>query len=138
MATTFTTFVDALEAVAVTGVNRYYTAGPPQSLNSSDLPAKFVQLPRGDDATITFGSLGGWPTLTADIVIAVEAVGQNVSAANFPATVAMMDALMTAMSLAEACGTFTKSVPTYTIRQTVIPVAGNDYWAVIATVTGRG
>jgi hypothetical protein len=138
MATTFTQFVNALEAVVVTGVNRRYGNGPPQSLNSSDLPAQWVQLPRGGDTTITFGSLGGWPTLAADFVIAVEAVGQNVTDVNFPLTVSMMDNVMSAFTSAETCGLFTKSVPTYEIRQTVVQVAGIDYWAVIATVTGRG
>ena len=136
--TTFTSFVDALEAVVVAGVNRRYTDGPPQSLNSSDLPAQWVQLPRGSDETITFGNLGGWQTMTADVVIAVEAVGQDVNAVNFPLTVSMMDALAAAMSAADTCALFTKSVPTYTIRQTVVEVAGVAYWAVYATVTGKG
>ena len=138
MATTFTDFVDALEAVRVDGVARYFEDGPPEDLNSEGLPAKWVQLPRGGDTTITFGSLGGWPTLTADVVIAVEPVAQDTNRVNFPATVAMMDNVASALSSAETCGLFTKSVPTYEIRQTVVQVAGIDYWAVIATVTGRG
>lgn len=138
MTTTFANFVDALEAVRVDEVTRYFEDGPPQSLNEEGLPAKWVQLPRGSDATISFNSLGGWPELVADVVIAVNAVAQDVNRVNFPATVRMMDNLMSAFTSAETCNTFSKVTPTFTIRQTIVQVSGVDYWAVIATVTGRG
>jgi hypothetical protein len=135
--TTFRAFVDALEALVVTGVKKRYTQGPPLSLNSSDLPAQYVRLPSGGDSAGVFQQQGIWRQLQAFIVIVVEAVGQSTGPTNFDDTVDLMDNLSLALE-GTTCGQFTKSSITWEIRQSIDTVAGNEYWAVIARVEGRG
>ena len=49
---TFRSFVDTLEAITVTGVERHFTQGPPGSLQDAMLPAKWVQLPRATEGAL--------------------------------------------------------------------------------------
>lgn len=135
--TTFRQFVDRLEAIAVTGVKLSSTTGRPNSLNSSDLPAKWVQFPRGEDGTFTvFDGVGGWPALHAEIAIAVEAVGQSDGPENFDLSVDMMDALQAALEDTE-CG-ITKTKITWNIVLTIRAVAEVAYWTIVSTVSGKG
>jgi len=134
--TTMTVFVDALEALTVTGVIKTYE-GPPRSLQTANLPAFWVQIPHGEETAMTFGTHGGWPTLIADVVIAYEPVAQNLQDANFEATITQLDNLNAALRAAGATD-LGKSFIEWTIRQDMIMVAENYYWAVIATITARG
>lgn len=138
--TTFRSFVDALEALTITGVTKTFTKGPPKSLNAASLPAHWVQLPRGEEGATVFGEFrGAFPTFIADVVIAVNAVGLGEGPYNnFDDTVDMMDNLAAALGGVLACDVITKSKHSWVIRQTVVIVAGNEYWAVVATVTGNG
>lgn len=135
--TTLTSFVNALEALSVTGVTKTYSEGPPRSLNTAQLPAMWVQLPWADDRPLTFGTQGGWPTLRAEIVIAYEVVAQSVQTANFTGTVTQIDNLNTAIRAAGATD-FCKSGVEWEVRQDIVLVGEYQYWAVIATVEGRG
>ena len=48
--TTFRSFVDSLEAMTTTGVNRFYTQGPPVGAPGvTDCPAQFVRYPAADE-----------------------------------------------------------------------------------------
>jgi len=134
--TSMTTFVDALEALSVTGVVKTYE-GPPRALQTANLPAMWVQIPHGEEGALTFGTHGGWPTLTADLVIAYEPVAQNLQDANFKATVTQLDNVNTALRAATPTG-IGKSFIEWTIRQDMIMIAENYYWAVIATIIARG
>lgn len=138
--TTFRSFVDALEALEVTGVKRAFQRGPPKDLSAGeDLPAMYVRLPRGDKTPLVFDGFDGWTAFVADIVICVQAVGQGEEEyINFDDTVDMMDNLSSALASVTACDVISKTKHTWAIRQTVNAVAEIDYWAVIATVTGRG
>lgn len=138
--TTFRSFVDALEALSITGVNKTYPKGPPKSLNAADLPAQFVQLPRGDEGATVFGEFGGvFSTFTAELIVAVNAVGLGEGPyINFDDTVDMMDNVSTALGSVASCDVISKTKHSWTIRQGIVAVAGNDFWAVIATVTGNG
>ena len=134
--TTYRAFVDGLEAISVTGVVRSYTQGPPSgAAGVTDCPAQYVRAPAGDESPVVFGSQGGFPTMTAELVILVEPVGQNRQPENFDDTVDMMDALTTALQAADCV---TKAKLRWSIRQTIDTVAGLDYWAVVASVEGRG
>ena len=134
--TTYRSFVDALEAMSVTGVDRDFTQGPPLGAPGvADCPFKYIRYPGGDERPIVFGSHGGWPTLTAEVVIGIEPVGQKDAGNNFDDTVDLMDALNTALR-ALAC--ITKSKLNWNIRQTIDTVAGQQYWAVVARVEGSG
>ncbi len=131
--TTYAAFVDAIEALTVTGVAKTYQ-GPPASLSTADLPALWCQAPKGDEDAITFGTAGGWPTLTVDVYLAIEPAAQNLQAENFAAQVKMMDALAAALR-----GLVAGKAPiSWKISAVTIVVAGTNYWGVIATVTGRG
>ena len=137
--TTFRSFVDALEALSVTGVVRAYDQGPPKSIEGEDLPAMWVQLPQGAETPLVFGEFDGWDTYQADVVIAVEAVGhQEEPFQNFDLTVDMMDNISSALSSVASCGIITKTKHSWTIRQTIVQVSGVDYWAVVTRVTGSG
>lgn len=134
--TTFRTFIDNIEALSVTGVTRRYTQGPPAS-EAAGCPFQYVRYPKGEQRGIVFGEGGGPPTMTAELVICVEAVGQNVQPENFDDTVDMMDNVNTAIRAAGLCWPG-KSKAEWQIRMGIDTVAGTDYWAVIATITGSG
>lgn len=130
--TTYTTFAAALAALSVTGVTRKLTA-PPTSIATADLPAMWPGLPRGEEPSMTFKTAGGWPTLICDLIVAIEPVGQNTQGANYTATLAIMDALSTALR-ASSIG---RASLTWTINANVqVIVSDTTYWAVVCTVTG--
>ena len=136
-ATTYRSFVDALEALDIDGVNRSYTQGPPIGAPGvADCPFQYVRYPGSDEEfAIVFGEQGGWNELHADLVVCVEPVGQNVAPENFDDTVDMMDNVATALRGASC---ITKSKLRWGLRQTIDTVAGQDYWAVVAQVRGYG
>ena len=134
--TTFRSFVDALEALTITGVVRQYTQGPPMGApGTADCPFQYVRYPASDEIPLVFGEQGGWPTLRADLVIGVEPVGQNTTFENFDDTVDMMDNVTVALQGAPC---ITKSKLNWSIRQAIDTVAGQQYWAVIAAIEGKG
>lgn len=136
MPTTFRSFVDALEDLDITGVVRKHKRGPPAaSPSTADTPAQYVRLPSSDEIPIVIGQQGGWPTLRAEFVILVEAVGQATQPRNFDLTVDMMDNLASGLR-GETCTT--KSHIRWSIRQTIDTVGGQDYWAIVASVEGSG
>ena len=134
--TTYVEYVDGLEALVVSGVTRRYTSGPPLSLNTADLPAQWVQLPAGESEAMVLGDASGsrWPTFNADLIIALEAVGQSTGGVNFDATVTMLESLRTRLELTE----LTEAPLSWAMRQAIVTVAGNDFWAIVCAVTGQG
>ena len=134
--TTYRAFVDALEALTITGVTRQYTQGPPLGPPGvADCPFQYVRYPTSTEIPMVFGEQGGWPTLRAELVIGVEAVGQNTAFENFDDTVDMMDNVALAL---QGSSCITKSHLRWEIRQAIDTVAGQQYWAVIAIVEGSG
>lgn len=134
--TTFRSFVDALEDISVTGVVRRYERGPPSGAPSTaDTPAQYVRYPAGDEIPLVFGEQGGWPTLRAELVLLVEPVGQSKQGRNFDLTVDMMDNLTAAL---RGLSCITKSKIRWSIRQAIDTVAGQAYWAVVASIQGNG
>ncbi|HFD38537.1 MAG TPA: hypothetical protein ENJ31_01620 [Anaerolineae bacterium] len=129
---TYNDLVDGLGSLVVSGVTRRFEDGPPAKLNAADLPAQWVQMPTGEDAPISVAET--WPVRRAELVIAVEAVGQSTNPANFAATVDLMDALSSALE-GFSLGTID---PQWDIRLDGVLVAGNAYWAAIAEVTVSG
>jgi len=135
MALTYNTMVDTLEALTVTGVTRKYTDGPPQALNTADLPSQWVEVPAGDQSPIAVGTGSNLSEMSCDLVIAYEAAGQGQDAAtNFSGLVDLMDNLVTALR-ALSLGIVR---PSWSIRQGIIARAGGDYWGIVTTVTTRG
>ena len=133
--TTYSAFVNGLEALVVTGVTTCLASSAPLGLNSVDLPVQWVAAPRGSDSAITMKAEGGWPTLKADLIIAYEAAGQDTGPANFVGTVTLMDNLSTALRGATTlCG----GPLHWEIKVAMVSVAQVNYWAVIASVEGSG
>jgi len=136
--TTVREFVDALEAITITGILRQYTQGPPTQTNDPDIPCTFVMAPRIGDRGWVFQNQGGWPELIATHVILVQAAAQNLQPVNFDKSVDFMDAMNTALR-ALSCGTLGKAHIQWTQRMgTIQEVSGVEYWAVLTEVTGRG
>jgi len=134
--TTYRAFIDALEALDVTGVVRCHTSGPPSGAPSAgDTPALYVRYPGSEEIPLVFGGQGGWPTLRAEVVVLVEPVAQSTQARNFDLSVDMMDNLATALRGA-AC--IAKSKLRWSMRMGEDLVAGTAYWAIMATVEGNG
>ena len=131
--TSYTSFVAALAALSITGVTRAYTE-PPRQLNTADLPCSYPSLPNGGENPITGEVAGGWPVLRADLVVLVEPWAQNTRAANYTATVAMMDNVSVAMRAADLA----RSRPRWTIRTEVVSIGDTPYWAVICTAEANG
>jgi len=134
--TTYIEYVDSLEALVVAGVIRRYESGPPLALNTADLPAQWVQLPAGESEAMVLGDAAAsrWPVFNADLIVAVEAVGQDTGGANFDATITLMEALRTRLELSD----LTEVPLSWTIRQAIVTVAGNDFWAIVCSVKGQG
>jgi len=134
--TTYVEYVDGLEALVVAGVTRRYESGPPLSLNTADLPAQWVQLPAGESEAMVLGDAAGsrWPVFNADLIIAIEAVGQGTGDVNFDATIVLMEALRTRLELSD----LTEAPLLWTMKQAIVTVAGNDFWAIVCSVKGQG
>ena len=131
---TYSQFVDAVQALSITGVNRQYEA-PPRKFNSADLPCSFVRFPRGDNDPMTFeGRTAGFRGRTLDLIVVYDSTALGADA-DFTDTITMMDNVETAL-LTLSIG---HSKPTWRIRsQLYQETAERRYWAVIATIQGTG
>lgn len=130
---TYTQFVDAVQALTVTGVNRKYDE-PPRKFNTADLPCSFVWFPSGDNAPLMFEGGREFRRRSLDLIV-VYAETAVTADAPFTATVTMMDNVETAL-LTLSVG---QSKPTWTVRsQLYNETAERRYWAVIATIQGTG
>ncbi len=96
MSSTLAAYVADLAALTVTGVTRSYSA-PPVQINTADLPCMYPRLPQLADNPVTACGQGGWPIHTAELVIMVEPLGQNLQPTNFAAVLALIDALQAAL-----------------------------------------
>jgi hypothetical protein len=133
--TTYSAFVNSLEALVVSGVSNRLASSAPRGLNTADLPTQWVAAPRGEESAITAGAEGGWPTLKADLIIAYEAAGQDTGPANFVGTVTLLDSVTTAL---RGATTICKGSLRWEIRIAQVSVAGVIYWAAVASVEGNG
>ena len=130
--TTFRAFVDGLEALSITGVKKAYTAGVPTSI--SGLPASFVSMPRGESSTISKGRDAHFPTLRANLVVAIQPVPQKTQAINFDAAVDMLDNVKSALD-GFSVG---KTAPRWKMDVVIYIIGKIEYWAVDAEVEVEG
>lgn len=131
---TFRSFVDTLEAVTVTGVERHFTQGPPTDLSTAMLPAKWLHNIQGGEGPLVFGEQGGRQgSMSAEIWIAVGPTVQNTQGANFDNSVDLMDNLVTALRAMGLCDI--RSKWNINIILTVRAIAGIEYWTIICTVS---
>jgi len=128
--TTNAAWLAAIQALAVTGVNKRFTF-PPTSLNTAELPASWPQPFGVDKNSIIISCDDLNKSRTCTYYVAIEPVPQNTQTANYEAMITMVDNMETAfdaMSVMEYV--------MYTIRSIIVTVAGIDYWALEATLTG--
>jgi len=128
---TYTEYVAILAGLDVAGVVKVYTA-PPTQLSTAQLPAQWARLPSGETAIASMGGQMGLPSLTCDLVIAVEVIGQNTQPANYAKALGIIDALQAALA-DEALGGV---VDSWTLRMDGEAIGDTAYWVIVATVTG--
>lgn len=133
--TTYTEFYNNLKALSVANVKTVYDAEPGK-LERSDLPAMWVQEPEGEEFPITFQTHGGWPTLAARIVIAIDHASQMTRERANEESLMFMDNL--SATLKGAGTTIAKGRVTWGIRKGYATLADEDYWAVQAEVITHG
>jgi len=129
---TYTQFVEALAAISVTGVQRRFGA-PPNQLSSADLPAQWPRLPDGDSEIATFGDEMGLDTLRCDLVVCVEAIGQNTQPVNYARCLQLVDGLQAALTTAARTDNV---IDRWTLRLVAEMVGQTPYWLLVASVTG--
>ena len=131
--TTIAAYVSAIAGLSVSGVNRQYDYKP-ISVQTADLPASFVELPEaGRDDTYATTCDGSGKTRTVELVVLLEAVNQSNPEPNYDATVAMMDALETAL---DGYRTSSDLLIDYGVTSGGRGLGDAFYWAAIANVTG--
>ena len=128
---TYTEYVAMLADLTVTGVTKRYPT-PPTQINTAQLPAQWPRLPQGETTIASVGGQMGLPSLTCDLVIAVEAMGQNTQPANYSRALAVIDALQATLA-DEALGGV---VDSWTLRLDAEQIGDAAYWVIVATVTG--
>ena len=128
---TYTDYAAMLSGLTITGVTKAYGA-PPAQLSTAQLPAQWPRLPSGEMTIASLTGAAGLPSLTCDLVIAVEVIGQNVQPANYAKCLAMIDALQTALTTEALDGV----VDSWQMRLDAEQIGDTSYWVIVATVTG--
>lgn len=126
-------FKSALETMTVTGVT-VHKGYPPAAVSTSDLPLAFISLPSAGLGDYVLSCINEDKTRTMIYIILLEAVGQSAQETNYDLIAPMMDNLESALDT--TLGTLA-NFHTYDIESGTYDVAGNAYWAVIATVSVR-
>ena len=132
---TYTQFVDAVQALTITGVNRKHEE-PPRNFNTADLPCSFVWFPSGDNSPLMFEGATGreFRRRALDLIVVYDSTALDADA-DFTATVTMMDNVEAALGSLSVG----QSKPNWTIRsQLYNETAKRRYWAVVATIRGTG
>ena len=93
---TYTDYTAMLAALTVSGVAKRFTEAPAQ-LTTAHLPAQWPRLPSGNTEVAALDGSRGLTTYVCDLVIAVEAVGQNTQPANWKRAMALIDAMQAAI-----------------------------------------
>ena len=128
---TYTEYAAMLAGLDVTGVTKRYTS-PPTQLSTAQLPAQWPRLPSGETQIATLTGGAGLPSLSCDLVIAVEVVAQNTQPANYAKALGIIDALQAAL----ATEALDNVVDSWQMRLETDVLGDTLYWVIVATVTG--
>ena len=131
----FLEFAENIAALAIPGVVRDYGLAPPMSLSTAGLPAKYLSSARGTGAPIVFCEGEGSKMMVLSVIIAIEPHVQSIPEANKRNTLQMMDDAYVEIMEADLA---LSRVVNLEIRQDIVPMAGVEYWAVVAEITARG
>ncbi len=130
-------FLSAIQGLTITGVTRHYDE-PPASLSTADLPAAFPLMPSGALGEKALSCFAQNKTRSIGFVICLEAVGQGTQPQNYGLIAARMDNLETALdALEKSQGGTLANFLEYEMGAEIFEVAGNAYWAIVATVNAR-
>ena len=131
-ATTYATFYNTFKNMSLSGVTSLDE--PPLSVPSANLPCKWVEEAGQEEGPFIVGQTGGWPTLSARVVVLMKPYGQDRHSTRWSDALTMIDTL--------AAGIRALTVPTKGPLTFAISLErnfeGSSYLAVIATVSGEG
>lgn len=130
--TTYAGFVAIVAGATITGVTTKLDYIPAAGY-TGNLPLSFPRFPGGgiNPETLTTCT-GDGKTMTMELVVVLEPLGQGNPEPNYEATIAMMDYVEAGLG---ALGDFMPIVE-YQIRAEGITLGGVGHWGVVATVTG--
>ena len=132
--TTMAEFAAAITGMTITGVK---TAGafPPNQVETAMLPYSYpARLEIRQEGGMTIDGRGGWPVLTCEFVIIVEAVGQNKQSANWTLAVTLMDALATALRATDMA----RSKSQWSMRTDKLFTGNGEHWCIVCNVEANG
>ena len=126
MAFTYAGFAETLASLTVTGVATKYEA-PPAIDSVSNYPAMYPNLPSSERGAETLTSASGLKHATCELVVLVSRDALGTRGGNFDDTVALIDALDTALATEAAANNQID-------RWTIVPEANEYGWSIVATV----
>ena len=128
---TYTEYAAMLSELPIAGVVKAYSA-PPTQLSTAQLPAQWPRLPQGETQIATMSGGAGLPSFTTELVVAVEAMAQNMQPANYAKALAVIDAVQAALTTEALSGV----VDSWVLRVDGEQRGTTWYWTIVATVTG--
>ena len=132
--TSLTSFLQAIEDLTITGINRGYNA-PTGRISPADMPLSYMRARSIREGPLTGGGFGGgWPTLRCQLVVLVHPMQLETDPVRFSDTVTVMDGVSTAMRGADLA----EGPVRWEMRAEVIFLPGGLYWAVICEIETTG
>lgn len=133
MATSMASFVGTLQGLVIDGVKRVFLA-PPASVSTGDLPALWLNSVGVNEAPAAKGRSVFWPTLRAELLLAITPTAQGRPEDSFAEAVQWADTLKVALREAEL------GIGITTVDVSVVTLAINEksYWGVRANVEAKG
>lgn len=127
--TTYTAFVAALVNMSVTGQTSL--SAPPESVTGK-VPARWPMPPSGDAAMLVMGGDGYTRTMRVELRVAVQAVGQSTTGAEYTNTLTAMDNLEAALQTLNDTAAYQMG---WTFTMTMVEVGGMSYYGLTCLVT---
>ena len=130
MAITYAGFATSISGLTITGVNTKLSV-PPSVDSSGNYPMSFPRIPTATREVVTFEGGAGLKSVSCELVIVIERDSLSTPVTKYAATVAMIDAIDTALATEMAAN---QDIVSWTITS-----ESNEYgWVLVATVEGRG
>jgi len=134
----FLTFVQAVANTAVPTVIHDFGMKPPGSLETAQLPCKFLRVPRTTRERFAFcvsgASSHGEADMTVEVVVAFMPVSLGLPENNFTQTCTLVDHLTKTFTKADVASSW----PTVSVRVANMEIGGESYWVAVAEVSAAG
>lgn len=128
---TYAEYTALLAGLAVTGVTRRFNS-PPSQLSTAQLPAQWPRLPVGETNVVTVSGGIDLPEITCDLVVVIEAMGQNTQPSNWTKAIGIIDAMHMTLTDEANNGILDR----WTLRLQPEVIGETAFWVIAATVTG--